>query len=593
MSGHRTFSFEAHDDANHSYSVAPASPAGGFTYSHLAPPYNPRHLFAPKQSNNNTIRPPPEEPQQRSASTAWDHPPPSPDPVQPESPGIEHQPTVIRRSLPPAAAAAAAAALQAVQEDLTPTAERRFWGPEIGGVGETRYSRVPAEPAFPQATYTNSTTTPVSQAAPLLTQSKGVLVDPVLGQYTDNPYKRMSTTFDPALRQTGFDGAHDILSDDEEDFSRGGRTRGIPVVGALRGGAGGGESSGLMSGAAAGAGAGAEKSAWLRDSEASKRRSRWIIGLVALLVLLGIAGGVAAGVIVSNKKHSGSSSSSGLTASEDAAKNGDLNKDSAEIKALMDNPDLHKVFHGMDYTPLNAVYPECLTVPPTQNNITRDLAVLSLLTDKIRLYGMDCNQTEMVLHAIDALAINMTVWIGVWLDNNSTTNTRQLNHLYSLLSEDTHHDNIAGVAVGNEVLFAESLTEAELFDIIDGVRTNLTNLGYDIPVGTSDLGSNWNAAMAAKVDVLMANVHPFFAGVEVAQAANWTYTFFEENDVSLTANLTTKPRVMISEVGWPSGGGSDEGSVAGIDEMNTFMSDFVCWQNSLGTEYFWYVNVLC
>jgi exo-beta-1,3-glucanase (GH17 family) len=592
MSGNRTFSFEAHDDASHSYSAAPASPAGGFTYSHLAPPYNPHHLFAPKQSNNNTIRPPPEEPQQRSASTAWDHPPPSPDPVQPESPGIEHQPTVIRRSLPPAAAAAAAAALQAVQEDLTPTVERRSWGPEIGGVGETRYSRVPAEPAFPEATYTNSTTTPVSQAAPLLTQPKGVLVDPVLGQYTDNPYKRMSTTFDPALRQTGFDGAHDILSDDEEDFSRGGRTRGIPVVGALRGGAGGGESSGLMSGAAAGAGAGAEKSVWLRDSEASKRRSRWIIGLVALLVLLGIAGGVAAGVIVSNKKHSGSSSS-GLTASDDVAKNGDLNKDSAEIKALMDNPDLHKVFHGMDYTPLNAVYPECLTVPPTQNNITRDLAVLSLLTDKIRLYGMDCNQTEMVLHAIDALAINMTVWIGVWLDNNSTTNTRQLNDLYSLLSEDTHHDNIAGVAVGNEVLYAESLTEAELFDIIDGVRTNLTNLGYDIPVGTSDLGSNWNAAMAAKVDVLMANVHPFFAGVEVAQAANWTYTFFQENDVSLTANLTTKPRVMISEVGWPSGGGSDEGSVAGIDEMNTFMSDFVCSQNSLGTEYFWYVHVLC
>ncbi|KAA8913943.1 glycoside hydrolase family 17 protein [Sphaerosporella brunnea] len=254
----------------------------------------------------------------------------------------------------------------------------------------------------------------------------------------------------------------------------------------------------------------------------------------------------------------------------------------------MNNPNLHRVFHGMDYTPLNAMYPDCITNPPTQNNITRDMAVLSLLTDKIRLYGNDCNQTELVLHAIDALQINMTVWAGVWLDNNQTTNTRQLNHLYTLLADSKNRDKFAGVAVGNEVLFAKTLTETQLFDVIDGVRSNLTSLGYNLPVGTSDLGSNWNADMAAKVDVLMANVHPFFAGVVVEKAANWTWTFFQENDVVLTDNLAKKPRVMISEVGWPSGGGSDEGSVAGIDQMNRFMADFVCQSNAKGMEYFWF-----
>lgn len=307
------------------------------------------------------------------------------------------------------------------------------------------------------------------------------------------------------------------------------------------------------------------------------------------MLLLAAAGGVAAGVILSKKKGSSANGSggSGLSAEDDVRANGDLNKNSPEIKKLLNNPNLHRVFHGMDYTPLNAVYPECIDRPPTQNNITRDMAVLSLLTDKVRLYGNDCNQTEMVLHAIDVLGIDMKLWAGVWLDGNSTTDTRQLSHFYSLIENKDYHDKFDGVAVGNEVLFAKTLSETQLFTIISEVRSNLTRLGYDIPVGTSDLGSNWNANMASQVDVLMANVHPFFAGVTVEKAADWTWNFFQDNDVIYTKDLSPKPRVMISEVGWPSGGGKLNGSVAGINEMNRFMADFVCKENARNTEYFW------
>lgn len=54
----------------------------------------------------------------------------------------------------------------------------------------------------------------------------------------------------------------------------------------------------------------------------------------------------------------------------------------------MDNDKLHKVFPGFDYTPLNVQHPYCIHDPPSQNNITRDVAVLSQLTNVIRLYGM-------------------------------------------------------------------------------------------------------------------------------------------------------------------------------------------------------------
>ena len=253
----------------------------------------------------------------------------------------------------------------------------------------------------------------------------------------------------------------------------------------------------------------------------------------------------------------------------------------------------------MDYTPWGTQYPDCLKWPPSQNNVTRDLAVLSQLTNKVRLYGTDCNATEMVLHSIEALGLaDMKVWLGVWQDGNATDNSRQLDELYRVL--DAHGaDPFAGVIVGNEVLFRKDMTPAQLTEVIMGVRSNLTAKKISLPVATSDLGDNWTSDLASQVDIVMANVHPFFAGVTVDQAAGWTWDFWQTHDVVLSSAVSNKPKNIISEVGWPSAGGNDcgndngtcatptEGSIAGITEMNTFMDSFVCQSLSNGTEYFW------
>jgi exo-beta-1,3-glucanase (GH17 family) len=96
-------------------------------------------------------------------------------------------------------------------------------------------------------------------------------------------------------------------------------------------------------------------------------------------------------------------------------------------------------------------------------------------------------------------------------------------------------------------------------------------------------------------------VHPFFAGVSVDVAAAWTWNFWQTHDVSLTSGTSKKQ--IISEVGWPSGGGKDcgesktcdadtPGSVASVDNMNSFMNDWVCQALDNGTDYFWYVFAL-
>lgn len=309
-----------------------------------------------------------------------------------------------------------------------------------------------------------------------------------------------------------------------------------------------------------------------------------------------IVGGVVGSMIAGNKKSGGGGS--GGSAADDTNKNGDLDINSSEIKALMNNKDLHKVFPGMDYTPLNTQYPDCLHNPPSQNNITRDVAVLSQLTNKIRLYGTDCNQTQMLIHAVRQLKMtnDVKIWLGVWQDGNTTTNTRQLAQMWDILDE-YGQEPFEGIIVANEILFRKEMTITQLGTIMDGVRTNLTSKKITLPVASSDLGDNWTDGLAAKSDYIMANIHPFFAGVPADQAADWTYSFWSGKDKQFWKSDTSKN--IISETGWPSAGGKDcgqsttcgsstPGAVASVDNMNQFMSDWVCQALTNGTNYFWF-----
>ncbi|KAI9651267.1 hypothetical protein NHQ30_001305 [Ciborinia camelliae] len=340
-----------------------------------------------------------------------------------------------------------------------------------------------------------------------------------------------------------------------------------------------------------------EKNEWLKKPPGGNKKMRlWIALVVGFLIVAAVIGGAVGGTLANNLRGPGTqdSTANGQSASSDSSQNGDLNKDSAEIKKLLNNPDLHKVFPGIDYTPMYTQYPACLTYPASQNNITRDLAVLSQLSNTIRLYGTDCNQTEMVLHAIDRLGLNGTVkvWLGVWQDSNTTTNTRQLEQLYDIFDEHGSA-SFVGVIVGNEVLYRKDMSATELISVIGDVKANMTSRGIDLPVASSDLGDNWTSELATAVDYVMANIHPFFAGVTAEQGAAWTWNFWQTHDVAFKTNSSQN---IISETGWPSTGGTDcgaattcaQGSVAGITEMNTFMENWVCDALTNGTNYFWF-----
>ena len=440
--------------------------------------------------------------------------------------------------------------------------------------------------------------------------------------YVDNPYQGYSTAWDPRVDQGEFD--PDEIDDDGDDGMLEPRKR-RSLMGLGRGSdqsipmaavAGGATAGGILGGLGSMVGKKAvgsrsdpsgqygpvaaqgldgirqEKLDYAQRQTSRRKRLRWVFGILGALVIVGIIVGAVAGVLTSQKKSNNKDTGGESAAQDDST---DLDKNSAEIQKLLGNTNLHKVFPGMDYTPFNAQYPDCLTNPPSQNNVTRDMAVLSQLTNAVRLYGTDCNQTEMVLHAMDKLALtDMKIWLGVWLGNNDTTNDRQLNAMYTILDKNGATP-FAGVIVGNEVLFRKDLTETALGDVLTEVKSNLTDKKINLPVATSDLGTDWTATLAESVDIVMSNIHPFFGGVAAPVAASWTWNFWGDTDLPLTKG--TSKQNIIAETGWPSAGGNEclptncttptQGSVAGISEMNRFMDDFVCQSLANGTQYFW------
>src|SRR5579859_2563927 len=200
---------------------------------------------------------------------------------------------------------------------------------------------------------------------------------------------------------------------------------------------------------------------WLKEEKKGRSKRKWIIIGIVLFILAAVAAGVTVYLV---KFRNSGSSGSGSSPTNTGSSNG-RNGYGATSSDLKTDSKLHKIFDGMDYTPLNAQYPAC---GATQTNITADVAILSQLTTKIRLYGTDCEQADMVLKAIQDLKVDLTVFLGVWVDTNSTTLQRQLSAMYDILKK-YPVNLIDGIAVGNEVLFRQDLTEPQLITLIQQV----------------------------------------------------------------------------------------------------------------------------
>ncbi|KAG0219347.1 hypothetical protein BGX33_003277 [Mortierella sp. NVP41] len=323
-----------------------------------------------------------------------------------------------------------------------------------------------------------------------------------------------------------------------------------------------------------------EKSAWLRNKSRATRKYRSLCYVIGILAFIGAVAGIALGFM--SRKHK----VDGLAPPPNPDKPARL--PTPPITQFTPDPNLRKAFYGVDYNPAKVMMPWCgATLQPVIN----DMMLLSQITNRVRIYGMDCNQADLTFQAINALGLNKTmqVVLTIWVDQNQTTYQRQYDTLLQVF--DTYGtEMVNGVSVGNEVIFREDRTLAELGSLMTTVRADLkARYGKSIPVFSSDVGGKMNAELAAVSDMLQGNIHPYFSGTTAANAANWTMNEYKDK---IEANPTPAGlKGVISEVGWPSAPASAvylNGSIPGVANMQTMVDNFVCQANTAGIPYYWF-----
>lgn len=229
----------------------------------------------------------------------------------------------------------------------------------------------------------------------------------------------------------------------------------------------------------------------------------------------------------------------------------------------------NSLLYGVAYSPLNAMEPECGI---SKNEVMLDMQKLSTVTKRVRNYGMQCEQSDLILDSIQTLGLDMKLAMGVWIGHNDTSNKLQMDAMKHVLTK-YPLSLFETIFIGNEVLFREDKTTGELIEFIEDTKYFLQLINYDIPVGTSEIGSLINKKLIRHCDIIGANVHPFFGGEKVESAVDWVQNFIK---YQLEPVVNKKVEIVVTEVGWPTGGGQFHKSVASVHNFKRFISNFLC-----------------
>jgi len=222
-----------------------------------------------------------------------------------------------------------------------------------------------------------------------------------------------------------------------------------------------------------------------------------------------------------------------------------------------------------------------------------------------------------MLNAIKLTKVDLKVYLGnyIQLANDESYQRQKVAIEDALKKHGT--DNVAGVTVGNEVMLNYCLdqgtTDANdpivkpasdyIIASIADTRSSLAAIGFgDIKVGNADAGSYFSTAVLEVSDFGLSNVHPWFAQQTVTASVQWTWDFFQEQNVQPASLLANKPEMFLAETGWPSGSawenttnsGAGVGGEASVANLQIFLDNFLCQSNTQGIKYFYFeVRLRC
>jgi exo-beta-1,3-glucanase (GH17 family) len=171
----------------------------------------------------------------------------------------------------------------------------------------------------------------------------------------------------------------------------------------------------------------------------------------------------------------------------------------------------------------------------------------------------------------------MKTLVGAWLSSNKEDNEKEIEGLITLAKEGC----VDIAAVGNEVLYRNDLSLEELLEYIRRVKEAIPG----IPVGYVDAYYEFSVhpELVEISDVILSNCYPYWEGCHIDGALNHMQQMFGQS-----TDAARGKKVIITETGWPSQGGSLRGAVSSEENAMKYFINTQAWATKANIETFYF-----
>jgi glucan 1,3-beta-glucosidase len=173
--------------------------------------------------------------------------------------------------------------------------------------------------------------------------------------------------------------------------------------------------------------------------------------------------------------------------------------------------------------------------------------------------------------------LGLKTLVGAWLGTDREINEREIQGVIEVAR--AGHADI--VAVGNEVLLREDLSEDELLACIHRVKAALP--GVEVGYVDAYYLFETHPRITAACDVVLSNCYPFWEGCPREHAVAYMQDMLKR-----TRAVAVGKRVVISETGWPDRGSAFHAAMPSREGAMRYFVDSCEWAARDGVELFYF-----
>lgn len=233
---------------------------------------------------------------------------------------------------------------------------------------------------------------------------------------------------------------------------------------------------------------------------------------------------------------------------------------------------LDRKIHGICFSPYVEGQGPGSAISEAQ--IRERLGIVQPYTHWVRTFS--CTEGNELIPGV-ARQLGLKTLVGVWLGEERDKNEVELANALALVQA----GDVDLLAVGNEVLLREELSEDELIDYIERAKRG----SGGVPVGYVDAYFKFvnHPRVSDACDLIFANCYPFWEGYPAAHALVYM------KDMYRRAQRAGKgKRVIVSETGWPNLGTAEGEAVPSFENAIRYFLNAYQWADEENIELFYF-----